>query len=162
VSLLIVQLVAFPSAYVFGLIAGRRGVVPTILAGIVIYLFVSVLGPLTVRTPLQFGLFAALSAIPLGAMQALSRSYFARMVPPDRSAEYFGFYSLMGKFAVMLGPAVVAAVAAVSRRMGADSAGAARLGCSALAVFFVSGGLLLLAADRQRRRDVTAPNAAGG
>lgn len=156
ISLAVVQFTAFPSAYAFGRIARRRGAVPTLLAGIGIYLFIVAVGPLAVSTPLQFGLFAALSAIPLGALQALSRSYFARMVPPDRSAEFFGFYSLMGKFAVMLGPAVIAGVTALSRAQGADSATAARFGCTALSVFFVAGGILLVLADRQRKADEAA------
>jgi len=115
-----------------------------IMAGIVIYLFVSLVGPLVVRTPLQFGLFAALSAVPLGALQALSRSYFARLIPAERSAEYFGFYDVMGKFAVVLGPLTVGIVVWLSRSLlGTDSALAARFGCASLSLFFVAGGILL-------------------
>ncbi|MBD3241797.1 MAG: MFS transporter [Chitinivibrionales bacterium] len=147
-SLLVVQLVAFPSAYVFGLFAQRFGALRCLLVGIFIYLFVTLVGPLTVQTKLQFGFFAALSALPLGALQALSRSYYARLVPPEKSAEYFGFYSLMGKFAVMLGPATVAAVAALSRALGASPASSARFGCASLSFFFVAGGVLLIIVDR--------------
>lgn len=150
-SLLVVQLVAFPAAYAFGLFSQRFGALRCLIAGIVIYLFVTLVGPLTVKTKLQFGVFAALSALPLGALQALSRSYYAGLVPQDKTAEYFGFYSLMGKFAVMLGPATVAGVAALSRAFGASPASAARFGCASLSVFFVAGGILLVAAERLGR-----------
>jgi MFS transporter, UMF1 family len=148
VSLLVVQIVAFPFAYLFGLLAGRIGARNALLIGIALFVFVTIGGPLTVHTPLQFGVFAALSAMPLGALQALSRSYWARMIPAEKSAEYFGFYSLMGKFSVMFGPALVALVAAMVRRGGGDSAMAARLGCTSLTVFFVAGGVLLVLAGR--------------
>jgi MFS transporter, UMF1 family len=142
-SLLLVQIVAFPAAYAFGLFAERFGTRRSLFAGICIYGFVALIGPLVVKTPLQFAFFAGLQAIPLGALQALSRSYYARMIPAEKSAEYFGFYSLMGKLAAVFGPAMVALVALTVRSSGGTAASAARWGCASLALLFVGGGVML-------------------
>jgi UMF1 family MFS transporter len=118
---------------------------------IALYAFVSVAAPLTVRTQTHYTLFAALQAIPLGALQALSRSYYARMIPAEKSAEYFGFYSLMGKFAAVIGPAMVALVALTVRSSGGTAASAARWGCASITLLFVAGGVLLALSARSPR-----------
>jgi UMF1 family MFS transporter len=152
-SLLLVQLIAFPSAYVFGRAAQRWGAVRCLFAGIGIYVFVALVGPVTVRTQAQYRFFAALSAVPLGALQALSRSYFARLIPENRSAEYFGFYNLLGKFAAVLGPAMVALVAGTLYHYGASSALSARWGCTSISLFFLVGGFLLAMAVRAAKKE---------
>jgi UMF1 family MFS transporter len=149
ISLLIVQLVAFPSALAFGFIARKTGPVYSILAGIGIYAVITIVGPLWVKTAIQYRIMAVLSAIPLGCLQALSRSYFAGLTPPDRSAEFFGFYNLMGKFAAIFGPAMVAVVAYVCERNGISGNVAARLAFSSITVLFVSGALLLIVSLKQ-------------
>jgi len=151
VSLLVVQLVAFPSAISFGFVSRRIGAGPSLLAGIAIYIFVTVIGSLTLTTQAQYTVFAVLSAIPLGCLQALSRSHFARMIPADRSAEYFGFYDLTGKFAVIFGPAVVGLVTLAARRTGISASMSTRLGFSSTALLFVCGGMLLLLSERADR-----------
>jgi UMF1 family MFS transporter len=93
---------------------------------------------------------AVLSALPLGCLQALSRSYYASLIPPDRSAEFFGFYNLCGKFAAILGPAIVAAVAYVFERNGLSPATAARYGFCSITILFVCGGGLLLATKTRK------------
>jgi UMF1 family MFS transporter len=150
-AILIVQLVAFPSALLFGWLAQRAGTLPSILAGITLYIFICLGGPILVTTPGRYTFFAVLSGIPLGCLQALSRSYYARMIPAGRSAEYFGFYSLLGKAAVIIGPLMVGVVAILFRHAGASAAMSARWGMGSIVVLFAAGGALLVAAEQARR-----------
>jgi UMF1 family MFS transporter len=68
-------------------------------------------------------------------VQSLSRSFYARLVPPSRTAEYFGFYNMLGKFAAILGPALVGVVA-----LAFDSQ---RLGIVSLLLLLLLGGWML-------------------
>ncbi len=74
-----------------------------------------------------------------GGIQSLSRSCYARMVPPGRSAEFFGFYGMIGKFGTIIGPALMGAVGLAS--------GNPRDGILAVAVLFVIGGYFLYRVD---------------
>ncbi|MBD3391705.1 MAG: MFS transporter, partial [Chitinivibrionales bacterium] len=152
ISLLIVQFVAFPAALLFGFAAERIGVMPSLMIGIGIYIVVTVVGPLWVHTEMQFRIMAALNAVPLGCLQALSRSYYARLIPEDRSAEFFGFYNLMGKFAAIFGPAMVGSVAFLFERKGASTELAARFGFFSITVLFIAGGALLFVAGKAAAR----------
>jgi UMF1 family MFS transporter len=152
-ALLLVQLVAFPSVFLFGLLAQRWNAFSVILIGIAVYVVVTVLGSFTLSTARQFTIFAAISGVPLGALQALSRSYFAKLIPADRSAEYFGFYDLLGKFAVVFGPVMIGGVGYFARACGASTGLAGRYGFGSLALLFVAGGILLVAANSARVKE---------
>ncbi len=71
-----------------------------------------------------------------GGIQALSRSYFAKLVPKDKCNEFFGIYDICGKGAAVLGPAIMAAVTSIT--------GSPRLGVTALILFFIVGGVIML------------------
>jgi UMF1 family MFS transporter len=71
-----------------------------------------------------------------GGVQSLSRSLFGRLVPEGKSAEFFGFYNMMGKFATVLGPLLIAVVAALTDNERASI-------ISLVLLFVVGGGLLL-------------------
>ena len=71
-----------------------------------------------------------------GGVQSLSRSFFARLIPAGRTAEYFGFYNMLGKFAAIFGPVLTGVVALLFASQ--------RLGILSLLVLFVSGALLLM------------------
>ncbi|SDO49364.1 MFS transporter [Desulforhopalus singaporensis] len=141
VVLLFIQLVAFPSTIVYGWLSGRFGVKNMLYCGIAIYIVATVMGfclsfelqPL-VRSCL-FWAVAFLIASAMGGMQALSRSYFARLIPVERSAEFFGFYNVFGKFAAISGPLLMGLVAAAT--------GQSRWGLLSILVLFAAGGLLL-------------------
>jgi MFS transporter, UMF1 family len=148
VSLLIVQLVAFPASLAFGYLGERIGTRKSILIGIGIYIAITVFAPFWVHSEMQYRLVAIFAALPLGCLQALSCSYFARLVPADRSAEFFGFYNFMGKFAAILGPAMVAGVALAVTSAGHSPALAARLGFLSITVLFLTGGILLIRAGK--------------
>ncbi len=83
-----------------------------------------------------------------GGIQSLSARYFGRLVPEGKSAEFFGFYNMMGKFAAVLGPLLMAIVA----RLTGDS----RLSILSILVLFVAGGTLLVVAARAERRAAAA------
>ena len=83
----------------------------------------------------EFWILGFVVALILGGSQAISRSLFATMVPANRSAEFFGFYAVSGKFASVFGPLVFAVIS--------DITGSARLSILALSGFFIIGIVLL-------------------
>jgi UMF1 family MFS transporter len=86
-----------------------------------------------------------------GGVQALSRSYFAELVPAGEEVVYFGFYSMMGKFAAFLGP-VLGAIAGVFFVSSTDETAAERAGFASFALLFIFGLYFLLKADRAAKR----------
>jgi UMF1 family MFS transporter len=102
-SILIVQFLGFPFAFLFGAIAQRIGAKRTIFIGLLVYAGISVLG-FYMRTAGHFMLLAAMVATVQGGTQALSRSLFASLIPAHKSGEFFGFYSVFEKFASIFGP----------------------------------------------------------
>ncbi|MBD3346100.1 MAG: MFS transporter [Chitinivibrionales bacterium] len=153
-ALLLVQLAAFPAAILFGVIAKKIGTLRAILIGIGLYTFITFVAPMTVRGAGMFTFFAVLSAVPQGCLQALSRSYFANIIPKEKAAEYFGFYNLMGKFAVFFGPLMIGVIVVISQSVGARSEYASRLGFSSTSLLFLAGGVMLYFADRSIRKKV--------
>ena len=133
-ALLVTQFVGFPAALVFGLIGQRIGPKRGILIGIFAYLVI-VLWAYRMETAAEFYVLAVAVGLVQGGVQALSRSLFVRLVPSERSGEFFGFYNMMGKFAVILGPVLVGLVAV--------GTGDNRLSILAVAVLFVAGGVIL-------------------
>jgi len=140
-DLLITQFVGFPSTIGFGYFGEKVGAKGAILFAIGVYLVLSLWGAF-IRSKWEFYLVALVIGLVQGGLQALSRSYYARLIPLDKSAEYFGFYNMVGKFAAVLGPAMVGAVALLVRSMGFSSQVASRASIAFLALFFIVGGAL--------------------
>ena len=149
IALLAVQFVAFPSSLLFGSWAGRFGARRMIILGIFIYLIVIGFGVLFLTKPVHFIFFACLSGLAQGGIQALSRSYFGKLIPPEEAAEYFGFYNVVGRMAV-IGPAMVGVTAQALYKAGVASVVASRVGMASTAILFLGGGFLLVAADHAR------------
>lgn len=146
--LLFIQLVAFPFALLFGKLAASFGTKKMLFAGIGVYSVVTLLAFLlpdiadaTTKTAL-FWLIAFLVASAMGGVQALSRSYFGKLIPPEKSAEYFGFYNVFGKFAAITGPFIMGLVTTVT--------GNSRWGVLSILVLFVIGGILLTRVEESR------------
>ena len=140
-AILMIQIVAFPMALLYGRLAGRFGTRTMIYTGIVIYSLITLMGfilpffaSITVKT-LLFWILAFLVATSQGGVQALSRSYFGRLIPAEKSAEFFGFYNIFGKFAAITGPFLMAVIS----RMTGDS----RYGILSILLLFIIGGILL-------------------
>lgn len=109
-ALLITQFVGFPSAYLFGALSYKFSNRNMILAGLVIYCLV-ILGASQMSSSMHFYILAFIIGVAQGGVQSLSRSLFAQLTPPEKSGEYFGFFNLLGKFASVLGPALIAVFA---------------------------------------------------
>ena len=94
-----------------------------------------------------------------GGVQAISRSYFGKLVPPEKSNEFFGFFDIFGKFATVMGPAIVALISGLT---GRDSIGV----LSVSVLFLIGGGLLIgfrshFTAEAAERSKQAAKNDAG-
>ena len=133
-ALLMVQFISFPAAWAFGPLAAWIGTKRAIYLGLAVFFLVSIWAYF-MQTERQFYEMAVAVALVQGGVQALSRSYFSRLIPPERSGEYFGFYNMLGKFAAVLGPLVVGLVALAT--------GNPHLSIMVLSVFFVIGAVLL-------------------
>lgn len=151
-ALLITQFVGFPAALAFGLLAGRVGTLKMIRAAILVYLIVTVYAAF-IDSVFEFYLLAVIIGLVQGGIQALSRAFFANMIPPEKSAEFFGFYNMVGKFAAIVGPALVGLTGLLARQAGLTETSATRVGISSVALMFIFGWLLLGAATRSSARD---------
>jgi len=141
-ALLIVQFVGFPAALGYGYLGKSIGAKRAILLGIVIYLGITFWG-VFMQAKWEFYVMAVAIGLVQGGIQALSRSMYARMIPADKSAEFFGFYNMLGKFAVVIGPIMMGGVGLLVRRMGYSSDIASRVGLGSIALLFVAGGIML-------------------
>jgi MFS transporter, UMF1 family len=144
-AILIVQFVGIPFAFVFGGLAGRIGTKPAIFVGLLAYVGISVLGYF-MTSAAHFYLLAGLVGMVQGGTQALSRSLFASMVPPHKSGEFFGFFSVFEKFAGIFGPLFFAVSLWLT--------GSSRNAILSVIVFFVVGAILLALVDEEEGRRV--------
>lgn len=142
-SILVVQFVGVPFAFLFGALAGRIGAKRSILISIGVYLVVCALA-YRLETATDFFVMAFLVGVVQGAVQALSRSLFASMIPKERAGEFFGLFSVLEKFAGILGPLTFGVVVA--------RYGSSRPAILVLVLFFLIGGAILLRVDVDRGR----------
>jgi UMF1 family MFS transporter len=112
-ALLLVQFVAFPSALFFGWAAKYVGVKRGILIALSVYMLTTIWASRIVEVWEFFGLAIVIGLVQ-GGVQSLSRSLYARIIPADKTGEFFGFYNMLGKFASVLGPVFVGVVALLS------------------------------------------------
>jgi len=137
-SILLVQFIGIPFAFLFGMLAGRIGAKRSIMLGLSVYLGICVFGYF-MSTEIHFLVLAILVGAVQGGTQALSRSLFASMIPRDKSGEFFGFFGVAEKFAGIFGPAIFGFINLV----GGSSRGA----IVSVIAFFVVGGFLLTLVD---------------
>ena len=136
-ALLVTQFVAFPAALAFGALGQRIGPKPAILLGIAVYLAALVYAWRYLDDAGDFYVLAIAIGLVQGGVQSLSRSLYARLVPPSKTAEFFGFFNMVGKFATIFGPLLIAFTPALIP--GATE----RDGIISLTLLFLVGGLLL-------------------
>lgn len=137
-ALLITQLVGVPATLLYGRLGERFGAKPLILLGLAVYAGLVVWGSRMTETWEFYGI-AAVVGLVQGGVQALSRALYARIIPPEKSGEFFGFMNLLSKFAAVLGPVMMGAVSWWT--------GDPRLSMLALLVLFGGGGWLLSRVD---------------
>jgi len=152
VALLITQFIGFPSAIAFGYLGGKIGAKRAIFIAIAVYLFVSVWGAF-MQSKNEFYVLAIIVGLVQGGIQALSRSFYARIIPRNKSAEYFGFYNMLGKFAAVLGPVVMGGAGLFIRNLGYSSDIASRASITSISVFFIVGGILFSFVDEEKGRE---------
>jgi len=149
VALLITQFIGFPAAIAFGRLGDRIGARNGILIALGVYVAVTAWGAFMDQV-WEFYLLAGVIGLVQGGVQSLSRSLYARLIPAGRSAEFFGFYNMLGKFAAVLGPVLMGWVGVLT--------GSPRLSILSVLVLFVTGALLLLRVDLARgMRDAEQP-----
>jgi UMF1 family MFS transporter len=110
IGIVIVQVVAIPATLAYGRLAERFGARRMIMLGIVAYIVVISAAPQMSRPEHFYGL-ALLIGLAQGGLQSVSRSLYARLIPAAESGKYFGFYNMVGKFATVLGPFLMAVTA---------------------------------------------------
>jgi UMF1 family MFS transporter len=137
-SILLVQFVGIPFAFLFGALAGRIGAKLAIALGLLVYMGICVFGCF-MKTGTHFLILAILVGTVQGGTQALSRSLFASLIPRDKSGEFFGFFGTAEKFAGIFGPWIFARINVLT--------GSSRGSIIAIIGFFVVGGLLLARVD---------------
>lgn len=134
-ALLITQFVGFPAAYLFGALSAKYSNRNLILVALAVYAGVIIAATRMTQVS-DFYLLAAVIGLAQGGVQALSRSLFAQLTPQEKSGEYFGFFNLLGKFASVLGPALIAVFARVT--------GDSRIAMLSLLILIFAGGFFLM------------------
>ena len=135
IALLVTQFVAFPASLFFSWLGERIGPKRGILIGLGVYTGISVYANF-MSSVAEFFAMAVTVGLVQGGVQSLSRSLFGRLIPEGKNAEYFGFYNMLGKFATVFGPFLVAIVARYSH----DT----RLANASIVVLFIVGMALLM------------------
>ena len=139
-AILITNFVGFPAAILFGRIALRWGTKRALCLGLTIYIVVT-FAAVFITTATQFYLLAISIGLVQGGVQSLSRSFFARLIPEEKSAEYFGFYNMIGKFSAILGPVLAGVVTLTFNSQ--------RIGILSILILFVSGFFILLKVEQE-------------
>ena len=132
-ALLVTQIVAFPSALVFGRLSNKYPSAKLIPVCIAAYAGIAVFAFFLTRQ-WQFWVLAVIVGMFQGGVQALSRSHFAKIIPPEKSGEYFGLFDICGKGASFLGTMIVS--------VGSQLTGSANVGIGMLALLFAVGFVL--------------------
>lgn len=132
-ALLLTQIVAFPSVLILNRVAKKVSPTKVLTICIVAYLFIS-LYAYGLDTQREFWILAVMVGLFQGTVQALSRSYFGKIIPVEKSGEYFGLYDICGKGAAILGTTLVSVMSQITGKMN--------VGVSAISILFVIGLLL--------------------
>ena len=133
-ALILTQFVGFPSTLIFGYFADRLGFKKILTIGILIYILISIFAS-RITTAAEFYAMAIVVGLVMGGIQAVSRAYFSSIIPKDKEAQFFGFYNLVGKSAVVAGPALLAWISMIFNTP--------RAGILGLLVLFIPGLILL-------------------
>ena len=145
-ALLMTQFIAFPAAIAAGWLGERLGAKRVIIASITVYAIACVWSS-TMQNANDFYWLAAAIGLVMGGIQALSRSMYARIIPRGQSAEFFGFFNMLGKFATVFGPLLMGVASVVS--------GSARFSILVIVALFAAGAIVLYYVD-EHRQEVTS------
>jgi len=137
-ALLMVQFIAFPAALLYNKFAEKIGTKNAVFVAIAGYGIITFLA-FFMQDRLQFFALAGMIGLFQGGIQALSRSLYARLIPPGKEGEFFGFYNMLGKFAAVVGPVLMGWVTLMT--------GSVRFGILSILILFVSGAYVLTKVD---------------
>lgn len=146
IALLLTQFIGFPAALAFGKLGERVGALNGIFIAIGAYSLITIAGYFIDR-PWHFYALAVAIGLVQGGIQSLSRSFFARIIPPEKAGEYFGFYNMLGRFAAVIGPVLMGWVGLLT--------GNPRASILALLILFIGGAWLLSRVDEEQARRMT-------
>jgi MFS transporter, UMF1 family len=166
IALLITQFVGFPAAILYGRLGSRWGVRRAIYLALAVYMAVTLWGAF-MRRPEEFYLLAAVIGLVQGGIQALSRSYYARLIPSEQSAEFFGFYNMLGKFAAIMGPLLMGLTGLITKRLllpanptpdqiHATGLLATRASITSVVLLFIVGAALFYRVDEEKGQNELA------
>lgn len=145
-AILMIQILAFPFSILYGKLSEIFSAGTMIQAGILIYVLITVISfflPVIESEnskKVVFYLLSFLVATSMGGIQALSRSYYGKIIPPERSAEFFGLYNIFGKFAAIIGPFMMG--------IATDISGSSRYGILCVVFLFAAGWILFRKAEK--------------
>ncbi|MDH3347819.1 MAG: MFS transporter [Desulfobulbaceae bacterium] len=151
-ALLITQFVGFPCAIGFGYLGAKIGTKRAIFIAIAIYLFVSIWAAFITQES-EFYVLAVIIGLVQGGIQALSRSFFARIIPKKSSAEYFGFYNMLGKFAAVIGPLLIGMTGLLVKSMGYSDDISSRISIVSISLLFLAGGILFYFVSEEKAQE---------
>ena len=135
-ALLVTQFVAFPSAIIYGKLAGKFGTLRMIIVAVVAYVCIVLFAAFFLKTAAEFWILAILVGLFQGGIQALSRSYFGKIIPKEHSNEYYGFFDIFGRYASVMGTFLVGVITAATQN--------ASLGVLSIGILLVVGFVMLM------------------
>ena len=139
-AFVMVQFVGIPFAFLFGALGSRIGTKRCIFIAIAVYSIATILGYF-MDSVTDFFVLAFLIGMVQGGAQALSRALFARLIPRDRTSEFFGFFAVAERFATVFGPAIFTISVMVT--------GNSKSAILAILGLFVAGALVLSRVDEE-------------
>ena len=148
-ALLLVQFVAFPATLLYCKFGDWIGTKQAIYVSILGYCLITILG-YYMQEKWHFYVLAIFIGCFQGGIQALSRSLYSRIIPKDKTAEFFGFYNMLGKFAAVIGPALMG----VMTYYTADP----RKGILSILILFIVGLFLLIKVDTMKAENIINNN----
>lgn len=141
-ALLVTQFVAFPSAIAYGSLAKKYGTLRMILIAVAAYVGIVLFAAFFLKSEVEFWILAVVVGMFQGGIQALSRSYFGKLIPKERSNEYYGFFDIFGRYASVMGTLLVSVVTSLT--------GDASLGVLSIGILLVVGFVMLIRLSRIR------------
>jgi len=138
------QFVAFPAALAYGKLSKRFGARIVLVVSCIGYAMITLYAAFLLRSSTDFWVLAIAVGLFQGGIQALSRSYFGRLIPKNKANEYYGFFDIFGKYAAILGTFLMSMFTAIT--------GNASLGILSITILFVLGAVFLILMPKGQNR----------
>ena len=143
-ALLVTQFVAFPSAIAYGRLAKRFGTRHMLMVGVFAYFCIVMFAAFFLKSATEFWILAICVGLFQGGIQALSRSEYGKLIPKNKSNEYYGFFDIFGKYAAVMGTFLVSVFTQIT--------GNASFGVLSIAALFIVGFCFLCAMPKKSDR----------